>query len=440
MNTPLQLAVSLLEAGSYDYASTDIKLPPEMADFLIDWGRVNVPEDALFEDEDGGKGQEREPHCTVKSGLLSREVPEALREIAKDTRPFPVYIGNVSLFSTNPKYDVVKLDVESPALRELNRRVSAAVPHEDTHPQYNPHVTIAYVIKGTCDQLVGSDLFASGETGRSFMASGMGYSGPGDDEDENRVKETLLFSRAKPEVTEAVLAPAPEDIDAVMAAVHSAATECHGNAALFPEVANPALEQYGVRFVPAHLTHGADGYTDDSGIVLRAPSAADLRSPEWLGRMRTVIHHEGVHAMQLDQSADPEAMNASATRYVMPGGRLDHDRYLQQKQEIMAHAASMVEAWRQQGLTSEQMMRRLRSGNWNHGMKYWYARRQYPEAFNRFVKQATEYIEQLNESTFAEVAANLDPFANCGFPADAGRIRTFLQQHSRRSPPARTLL
>jgi len=35
--TPQAIADRLLEAGSFDYANTDLKLPPEIADFLISW-------------------------------------------------------------------------------------------------------------------------------------------------------------------------------------------------------------------------------------------------------------------------------------------------------------------------------------------------------------------------------------------------------------------
>lgn len=194
--TPLSLARYLLEA-TYDYATTDIALPTEMATFLLNWNELNIPEKVLHKDDDGGKGREDEPHITVKYGLLAKAVPDELRKIAKTTAPFPVNLGKVSLFTTNPEFDVVKLDIDSPALHELNKRVSDAIPHEDTYPTYHPHATLAYVEKGTCDHMVGANPFKEKDTVNQFMAPGMRFAGAGDSEDSERVEEMLLFSQAR---------------------------------------------------------------------------------------------------------------------------------------------------------------------------------------------------------------------------------------------------
>ena len=319
--TPLQLMRSLLES-KYDYATTDIAPPSEVADFLLDWNQLNVPDEVLHVAEDGGKGREREPHITVKYGLLASEVPPELRALAKATAPFPIFMGKVSLFTTNPEYDVLKLDVESPWLRRLNRQISDSVPHEDTYPTYQPHLTLAYVEKGTCDHMDGDDPFAAGELPREFTAYGFRFAGAGEDEDEARKVEMLLFSRTKK----------------------------------------------------------LDNFTEAR---VRVPSNYD-------------------HYQQARQT----------------------------RQEITAQAASLVEAWRRKALTTEQMLRRLHTGDWVCGHKYWVNRRQFPKAFGSFVEQVTEYVEQLRESAFAEASAitELDPFANCNFPVDPDRIKNFLRR------------
>jgi 2'-5' RNA ligase len=57
-------------------------------------------------------------------------------------------------------YDVVKIDVESQALRDLNAAISQAFEVTDTYPEYHPHVTIAYVKKGMGRAHIGEDDFA----------------------------------------------------------------------------------------------------------------------------------------------------------------------------------------------------------------------------------------------------------------------------------------
>ena len=306
--TPLQLAQSLLEA-EHKFGTTDIVLPPEFGDFLIHWGDLHIPDDVLHVEQDEHLGREQEPHITVKYGLKVPDVPEELRAVAKSTAPFSVLLGNVSLFTTNPKYDVVKLGVRSPELHTLNRRVADAVPHEDTYPTYKPHVTLAYVEKGSCDHLEGDNPFQD-DVPREFMVSGMNFKAAGDSDDPERAKEVLLFSRSSP----------------------------------------------------------------------AERAAAELMTTE------------------------------SSERNV----RQYHD----QKHDIMARAANLVESWSRKGLTSEQMRSQLRGGSWGAGMRYWHSRQQFPQAFARFMEQATEYIDNYQENQFAQVP---DPFGQCGFPVDPER-------------------
>ena len=427
--TPLTLAQSLLESDTYDYACAMIDLPAEIGDFVIDWGHLNIPEDALFIDEDGGKGAEREQHITVKYGLLTRECPDELRDICKETQPFPVWMGEIGLFTTNPNFDVVTINVESPWLLELNKRVSSTIPNEDIHLDFKPHATIAYVHKGTCDHLDGENIFKESEVVPEFIASGLVYAGPGEDDDPERVKETLLFSKVKKQkVTEAVLSPDATDISEVIRIIAEVARESNGDVSMFQQLANDTLRDHGIRF--ERDTHGMPGYTDETGVVVALPSRYDLNHPQWPRSLYAMLHHEAVHLMQMDRMENPKEVSDKATAYIMPGGKFSQDHYMQQKQEIMAHAASMVDYWRRQNLTSDEMLKRLRSGNLGFGMKYWMARRSHPEVFQRFCKQATEYINMLRES-----ALDLDPFKDCPFPADSTRIRRFLQQKGKAQEP-----
>ena len=433
--TPLELARSLMEA-TYDYATTDIAVPTDAATFLLEWNELNIPEDVLFKDEDGGKGREDEPHITVKYGLLASDVPPELREIVKATPPFPVFMGNVSLFTTNPKFDVVKIDVESPWLRALNQKISDAIPHEDTHPTYNPHLTLAYVEKGTCDHMEGDDPFKAKGVSREFVAAGLRFAGSGDSEDAGRKVEMLLFSKSKHpgELEEAVVGATPAEIKAIVGIIADAARESGGDVAIFTAIVNQGLAPYAIQFGKHEgEQHGSRAVATETGTRLSVPTPWDLRDPGWPQSLYAVLHHELVHDRQMARMADPKAVSDKATAWMTPQGRVSSERYLQQKQEVMAWAASMVDEWRRRGLTSDQMMRRLRSGQWGFGMKYWANREKFPQTFNRYVKQATEYIEQLREAKFAEAVTDVDPFANCSFPVDPDRIKQFLRSNGKRS-------
>ena len=61
---------------------------------------------------------------------------------------FKVQIDGVSLFE-NPEFDVVKLGViKTPKLEEVNKRLSE-LPNSNQFPEYKPHITLAYVKKGS---------------------------------------------------------------------------------------------------------------------------------------------------------------------------------------------------------------------------------------------------------------------------------------------------
>ena len=182
----------------YNYATVQINVPAPQSDFVFEWGRLNIPDKVLFYNDKGDNPRELEQHITVKYGITVNEVPPELASIVEAYRPFPIYIGKVSLFR-NEECDVVKLDVESPWLRKLNAEISEALPHEDAYPEYHPHLTLAYVDKGSCDALEGTDIFQSGaQTGvdPQFIVYGIQFKGAGDDQGD-WVRDTLLFTRKK---------------------------------------------------------------------------------------------------------------------------------------------------------------------------------------------------------------------------------------------------
>jgi 2'-5' RNA ligase len=129
------------EKKEYDYSSTQLDLPPETATAIQQLG-AKIPDADLAKD-----GRETEPHITVKYGLHGND-PEQVRALLADEPPITVKLGKTSIFPDSGSGDVVKVDVDSPALHALNKKIADALPHTDTHPEYKPHATVAYVKKG----------------------------------------------------------------------------------------------------------------------------------------------------------------------------------------------------------------------------------------------------------------------------------------------------
>lgn len=150
--------------GEYDHATTQVDLPKELGDKIIAWGKRNVPDADLKEDEDGTAGREDEMHVTLLYGLKGDKVTDRLRSLVGAVKPFEVRLGLVTVFKDSDKQDVIKIDAESPELQDLHYAIEKAVPNVNSYPTYVPHITIAYVKKGRGDRVLGDDTFR----GRTF--------------------------------------------------------------------------------------------------------------------------------------------------------------------------------------------------------------------------------------------------------------------------------
>jgi len=116
---------------------------------IIEFGNKIISDDILFV-ENNEFGREIDPHVTIKYGFDPDLTELEIRRVIKGVKPFQVRILKLSLFNNNPKYDVVKFDVDSPVLHQV-RKLCDTYPNRDTFPEYHPHLTLAYVQKGTFD-------------------------------------------------------------------------------------------------------------------------------------------------------------------------------------------------------------------------------------------------------------------------------------------------
>ena len=137
----------------YDYSCV-------MADFdfekLIKWAKENVPESCLYYKENKD-GYELDPHVTVLYGLHTTNFKD-VEKIIKNQKQFEIKLEKISIFDTNPDYDVLKIEVESDELRKLNDKLKS-LPYTNSFKSYKPHCTIAYIKKGECKDLIGNKTF-----------------------------------------------------------------------------------------------------------------------------------------------------------------------------------------------------------------------------------------------------------------------------------------
>jgi 2'-5' RNA ligase len=129
-----------------------------MANFNIpDWNelvkKLIKPED-IYDTEDHEFGLETEPHITILWGIN----PEIKLTLVKKyliplTYLDDIEMNDISIFEC-ADYDVVKFNVKSETLTKLNTHICKYIPYTKFHDDYNAHMTIAYVKKGTGDKYI----------------------------------------------------------------------------------------------------------------------------------------------------------------------------------------------------------------------------------------------------------------------------------------------
>ena len=132
----------------HEFSSTQIDLPPELAKKVLAMS-AKIPDEDLAED-----GREDNPHITSLFGLHTND-PDDVKETLYGQRPVEIVMGETSLFE-NPDADVLKIDIRGDGIHELNK-ILKKCEHTETHPDFNPHCTVAYLKPGLGKKYTGSD-------------------------------------------------------------------------------------------------------------------------------------------------------------------------------------------------------------------------------------------------------------------------------------------
>ena len=142
----------------YEFSSTHVNLPHGIASQVIQWGKKHIAPEDIY-NYDGKFGREDDIHVTVLYGLHDA-TSENAEEVLQDERPVELELGKVTAFTNNPKFDVIKIDIISPDLHRINKKLKSNLEYTTDYPQYHPHATIAYVKKGKGEKYETGDAFA----------------------------------------------------------------------------------------------------------------------------------------------------------------------------------------------------------------------------------------------------------------------------------------
>lgn len=143
--------------SDYSYSSTQVNLEDPVRSEVLDWAKKNIPDEDLYTEEEN-HGRDDTPHITVLYGILTQD-PSDIIDLLEGTGTVEATLGKVSLFENSDDYDVVKISVESEDLTDLHELLEEKLDNENKFPDYQPHVTLAYVKKGKGKRHTGSTDF-----------------------------------------------------------------------------------------------------------------------------------------------------------------------------------------------------------------------------------------------------------------------------------------
>lgn len=104
------------------------------------------PEHVYHDPNDDSFGLEDTPHTTLLFGLHDNVSLEDVEGVLDNHTFYTCKVYEPSYFDSE-KYDVLKFKVDEDTLYKVNKEL-AKFPHTTNFPDYNPHLTIAYLKKG----------------------------------------------------------------------------------------------------------------------------------------------------------------------------------------------------------------------------------------------------------------------------------------------------
>lgn len=113
---------------------------PELKDI-----HSEIDEGDLYDEE--GFDLETKPHCTLLYGFTGEPDIKEILDIILDYKIPPLTLENISLFE-NEKYDVLKFDINSEELTEINGKLRDKFDYENDYDEYSAHSTVAYLKPG----------------------------------------------------------------------------------------------------------------------------------------------------------------------------------------------------------------------------------------------------------------------------------------------------
>lgn len=143
----------ILSEETFSYGCVMAPASDKVAEAVVRFCDENIKDEQLyvaFDDESFGR--QEDIHVTVKYGLEDSD-ELTVRDALEGVEPFCVTLGSIKKFESE-EYDVVYIEAFSDELKEINKKITNEIDCTETHNEYVPHMTVAYVLPGEADDLL----------------------------------------------------------------------------------------------------------------------------------------------------------------------------------------------------------------------------------------------------------------------------------------------
>lgn len=137
---------------------TAVRLSSAISKKIQQWGKNNIPDNELNIAGEWGDGRETDTHITMLYGICTKN-REVVKKFLTTEKPIKATLGKIGCFVNNDDFDVVIVKVDSPDLEKLHKKIADELKVEETHDEYKPHCTIAYVKNGNARKHAGDTVF-----------------------------------------------------------------------------------------------------------------------------------------------------------------------------------------------------------------------------------------------------------------------------------------
>lgn len=139
--------LKLMEAKHYEYGCVMLEIPFLEEDWKNLTDKINF-EDIYTDPEDSTYGKEKYPHLTLLYGLHSEVTLDQIKNCFSGINSIDVEINGIGTFQ-GEQFDVVKFNVvKNEKLQTIFNNLSK-LPNSNRFKDYQPHITISYLRKGT---------------------------------------------------------------------------------------------------------------------------------------------------------------------------------------------------------------------------------------------------------------------------------------------------